>query len=60
MWASGAIRFYLPLDVQLPNDFFAQAVIVAKDVAARERLHEQAGEDSRRRFSERRGSCLSA
>jgi multidrug efflux pump len=35
----GAIRFYLPLDVQLPNDFFSQAVIVAKDVAARERLH---------------------
>ena len=34
----GAIRFYLPLDVQLPNDFFAQAVIVAKDVDARERL----------------------
>jgi hypothetical protein len=32
-----AIRFYLPLNVQLPNDFFAQAVIVAKDVAARER-----------------------
>ena len=35
----GAIRFYLPLDVQLANPFFAQAVIVAKDVAARERLH---------------------
>ncbi|HVY56800.1 MAG TPA: efflux RND transporter permease subunit [Xanthobacteraceae bacterium] len=35
----GAIRFYLPLNVQLPNDFFTQAVIVAKDVAARERLH---------------------
>ena len=34
----GAIRFYLPLDVQLANDFFAQAVVVAKDVAARERL----------------------
>ena len=34
----GAIRFYLPLDVQLPNDFFGQAVVVAKDVAARERL----------------------
>ncbi len=34
----GAIRFYLPLDVQLPNDFFAQAVIVAKNVEARERL----------------------
>ena len=35
----GAIRFYLPLDVQLPNDFFSQAVVVAKDVAARDRLH---------------------
>jgi len=34
----GAIRFYLPLDVQLPNDFFAQAVVVAKDLHARERL----------------------
>jgi multidrug efflux pump len=34
----GAIRFYLPLNVQLANDFFAQAVIVAKDVDARERL----------------------
>src|SRR5262249_8722776 len=34
----GAIRFYLPLDVQLPNDFFAQAVIVAKNVEARKRL----------------------
>ncbi len=35
----GAIRFYLPLNAQLPNDFFAQAVVVAKDVDARERLH---------------------
>jgi multidrug efflux pump len=34
----GAIRFYLPLDVKLPNDFFAQAVVVAKDIAARKRL----------------------
>ncbi|HEY8333708.1 MAG TPA: efflux RND transporter permease subunit, partial [Tardiphaga sp.] len=42
-WSSyvgqGAIRFYLPLNAQLPNDFFAQAVVVAKDVDARERLH---------------------
>ena len=37
----GAIRFYLPLDARLPNDFFSQAVIVAKDVAARERLHKK-------------------
>lgn len=34
----GAIRFYLPLNVQLPNPFFSQAVIVAKDVPARNRL----------------------
>jgi multidrug efflux pump subunit AcrB len=34
----GAIRFYLPLNVQLPNDFFSQVVIIAKDVAARDRL----------------------
>ncbi|RAI01975.1 ACR family transporter [Acuticoccus sediminis] len=34
----GAIRFYLPLDARLPNDFFNQAVIVAKNVDARERL----------------------
>ncbi|WPL16677.1 hypothetical protein Thiowin_01644 [Thiorhodovibrio winogradskyi] len=26
----GAIRFYLPLNVQLPNPFYAQAVLVAK------------------------------
>lgn len=37
----GAIRFYLPLNAQLPNDFFSQLVIVAKDVAARERLHKR-------------------
>ncbi|MGC1972566.1 MAG: efflux RND transporter permease subunit [Pseudolabrys sp.] len=34
----GAIRFYLPLNVQLPNNFFSQAVVVAKNVGARERL----------------------
>ncbi|MFZ1426209.1 MAG: efflux RND transporter permease subunit [Geminicoccaceae bacterium] len=37
----GAIRFYLPLNVQLANPFFAQAVIVAKDVAARQRLQDK-------------------
>jgi multidrug efflux pump subunit AcrB len=34
----GAVRFYLPLNVQLTNDFFAQAVIVSKSLQARERL----------------------
>jgi multidrug efflux pump subunit AcrB len=31
----GAIRFYLPLDAQLANDFFAQAVVVTKGYAQR-------------------------
>ena len=34
----GAIRFYLPLNVELPNDFFSQFVVIAKNIAARERL----------------------
>ena len=34
----GAVRFYLPLNVQLPNDYFAQAVVVTKGLAQRERV----------------------
>ncbi len=34
----GAVRFYLPLDVQLPNDFFSQTVVVTKSLDARERV----------------------
>ena len=34
----GAIRFILTLNVQLANPFFAQFVVVAKDLEARERL----------------------
>ena len=37
----GAIRFYLPLNVELPNEFFAQAVVIAKDVDARIRLQDK-------------------
>jgi multidrug efflux pump subunit AcrB len=41
-WSSyigqGAIRFYLPLNVQLPNAFFSQAVVVARSVAVRDQL----------------------
>jgi multidrug efflux pump subunit AcrB len=37
----GVIRFYLPLDVQLRNDFFSQFVVVAKDVSARDRLRDR-------------------
>lgn len=31
----GAVRFYLPLDAQLANSFFAQAVVVTKSYALR-------------------------
>ena len=34
----GAVRFYLPLNIQLPNDFFAQAVVVTKGLEQRERV----------------------
>jgi multidrug efflux pump len=34
----GAVRFYLPLNVQLPNDYFAQAVVVTKGLEQRERV----------------------
>jgi multidrug efflux pump subunit AcrB len=35
---SGAVRFYLPLNVELPNDFIAQAVIVTTGLEAREKV----------------------
>jgi len=41
-WSSyvgqGAIRFYLPLDQQLNNDFFGQIVIKTRSLAARDRI----------------------
>ena len=37
----GAIRFYLPLNTQLPNDAISQTIVVAKDFAARRRLEEK-------------------
>ena len=37
----GAIRFYLPLDVQLPSPHFSQLVVIAKDVEVRDRLQQR-------------------
>ena len=34
----GAIRFYLPLDVALPNDFFAQSVVAPKGLKERDQV----------------------
>ena len=38
---SGAVRFYLPLDQQLTNDFFAQAVVVTKGFKVRHAVHDR-------------------
>ncbi len=46
----GAIRFYLPLEVQLPNPFFSQLVVVAKDVPARDRLKDRLERELAERF----------
>ena len=44
-WSSyvgeGAIRFYLPLDQQLANPFFGQAVVVTKSLEARGRVQDR-------------------
>jgi multidrug efflux pump len=48
----GAIRFYLPLDVQLANPFFAQSVIVSNDIDARERLQPRLEQLLAERFPE--------
>ena len=37
----GAIRFYLPLDVALPNDFFAQSVVVTNGLKQRDQVRER-------------------
>jgi multidrug efflux pump subunit AcrB len=38
---AGAVRFYLPLDVQLENANFAQAVVVTKSYAVRDAVRER-------------------
>lgn len=48
----GAIRFYLPLSVQLPNPFVSQIIVVAKDVEARKRLELQLEEALAQGFPE--------
>jgi multidrug efflux pump subunit AcrB len=34
----GAVRFYLPLNVQLANDYFAEAIVVTKGIKEREQV----------------------
>ncbi len=49
---SGAIRFYLPMDVALENENIAQLVVVAKDLASRNLLQQQISDILARQFSD--------
>lgn len=55
---SGAPRFYLPLDQQLPQASFAQFVLLAKDVEARERVRSRLLDLFENDFSEARTRVL--
>ena len=48
----GAIRFYLPIDVALPNDFFAQSVVVTKGLKQREQVRARLEQALATRFPE--------
>lgn len=48
----GAIRFYLPMYVLQDNENTAQLVVVAKDLAARDRLKQQLHEILTQQFSD--------
>jgi multidrug efflux pump len=47
---SGPIRFYLPLEPPLPNDFIAHAVIMTKGTEARDRLQARLAPVLRERY----------
>ncbi|MDR2154713.1 MAG: efflux RND transporter permease subunit [Burkholderiaceae bacterium] len=49
---SGAPRFYLPLDQQLPAPNFAQMIVTAKSLKDRERLAQWLGQVLREQFSD--------
>ena len=48
----GAVRFYLPLNVQLPNDYFAEAVVVTKGIKEREAVRARLEETLGKEFAE--------
>ncbi|EKP4478628.1 efflux RND transporter permease subunit [Cronobacter dublinensis] len=49
---TGAVRFYLPMDILDDDENTAQLVIVAKDLAARDRLRDQLNALPAKRFSD--------
>ena len=55
-WSSyvgrGAVRFYLPLDVQLDNEFFTETVIVTKSLEAREHVRARLEDTLAQKFPE--------
>jgi len=48
----GPVRFYLPLEPPLPNEFIAQAVVVTKDVRTREQVRARLQVALREQFSD--------
>ena len=54
-WSSyigrGAVRFYLPLDVQLNNPFFAELIVVTKSFEARQRVEARLRKLAREEFT---------
>ena len=48
----GAIRFYLPIDVALPNDYFAQSVVVTKGLKERDQVRARLEQALAARFPE--------
>ncbi|MFA7541896.1 MAG: efflux RND transporter permease subunit, partial [Lysobacterales bacterium] len=48
---TGAPRFYLPLDQQLPQPSFAQFLLLATDIAARQRVQQRLGQHLDAEFS---------
>ena len=54
------MRFYLPLNVQLPNDFFTQAVVVTKGLEQRDRVKAKLREGAGERLSQRHRPRLPA
>jgi len=54
----GSVRFFLPLDPQLPNDNFAQFVLMTKGVAEREAVKRRLEERLATEFTALRGRVL--
>lgn len=55
-WSSyvgrGAVRFYLPLDPQLPNDYFTETIVVTKGYKVRKNVLDRLEAETKKKFPE--------